>query len=36
MPWLENAATQRTSIKRDGMGIGNLIEYFTKNTSLNF
>ena len=36
MPWLENAATQRTSIKKDGMGIGNLIEYFTKNTSLNF
>ena len=36
MPWLENAATQRTSIKRDGMGIGNLIEYFTKNTSINY
>ena len=36
MPWLENAATQRTSIKKEGWGVGNLIEYFTKNTSLNY
>tara|TARA_B100000212_G_scaffold5900_1_gene4420 strand:- start:1987 stop:10092 length:8106 start_codon:yes stop_codon:yes gene_type:complete len=36
MPWLENAATQRTSIKKEGWGVGNLIEYFTKNTSINY
>ena len=36
MPWLENAATQRTSIKKEAFGIGNFIEYFTKNTSLNY
>ena len=36
MPWLENAASQRTSIKKEGWGVGNLIEYFTKNTSLNY
>jgi hypothetical protein len=36
MPWLTNAASQRTSIKKSGVGIGNLIEYFTKNTSINY